>query len=722
MAWLVRLLLLPFYRVHCAGRDRVQPGTLLVCTHQATLDALLVRIALGPVKCFVHEAFAGGFWKRLGLKLIGAEIISGTAGPDGIKAAAEAAVKAAQAGSTVCLFTRVLLRAHGSALDVEAARAALPAQPLVIAGPWGSYYDRGGKPYWNVFLRGRRKHVAIVAGMPGELREQASQAEHEAWMLRKHGMRTLDFSIVRGPRRNRFAFAFADPVRGSVKWFKALTGAIALGRALRGTWGSQQRVGILLPPSIAGSLVNMAAVLGGRTVVNLNYTTGRAGMESACRQADLQTVITSKAFVAKAKLEPPTGVEVIELESVAKTIGGGGRIFALLLATCAPLWLIKACIGAVRRWKIDDTVAVIFSSGSTGEPKGIEVSHFNLISNIEGAEIAFHLGAQDRILHMLPFFHTFGNLLLWLGVHLQAALVFLPNPLDAEAVGDMTQGYGATIVVATPTFMQMYMKRLAPGKFGSVRLVVAGAEKLNAKFAAAFREHFGVEIHEGYGATECSPVISANTPDQRAPGVVQLGNRIGTVGRPFPGVLVRLVDPDTGEPAESGVVHVKGPNVMKGYLGLPEKTAQVLKDGWYTTGDIVRFDEAGHLVITDRLSRFSKIGGEMVPHGRIEEALHAVVEATEQLFAVTAVRDEKKGERIAVVHIKIEHHADALVEKLKCCDLPNIFIPKPRDFVQVEALPVLGTGKMDLRAVRQIAEQALLTQPQTAPTAGAGQA
>ncbi|MCC7510571.1 MAG: AMP-binding protein [Planctomycetes bacterium] len=727
MATLIRLLLLPFYRIQCAGRERVKRGSLLLASHVATLDALIVCAALGRVKCFVHEPFAGGFFKRLALKLLGATVIPGDAGPDGIRAAADAAIACVEQGQSVCLFTRSVLRASGSVLDVERLlerNTRAPVHALILAGPWGSAHHRGAALYWNLFLRKGRRHVVVVAGeamAPGvtrkELQEATSGPEYEAWMLRKHGMQPLDFSIVHGCRRNRFGFAFADPVRGAVKWFKALTGAIALARALAGKWGAQQRVGLLLPPSIAGALVNMAAVLGGRTVVNLNYTTGRAGMESACAQADLKSVVTSKTFLHKARIEAPAGLDVIELEDIARSIGGGSRIVALALAMLAPLWLIRRMVGAVRRWQLDDTVAVIFSSGSTGEPKGIEVSHFNMLSNIEGAEAAIHLGAHDRILHMLPFFHTFGNLLLWLGVHLQAALVFLPNPLDAEAVGDMTEGYGATIVVATPTFMQMYMKRLVPGKFGSVRLVVAGAEKLNGKFAEAFKAHFGVGIHEGYGCTECSPVISCNTPDIRAPGVQQAGLKPGTVGRPFPGVLTRVVDPDTREPlpqGQAGLMQVKGPNVMKGYLGKPEKTAEVLQDGWYSTGDIVKVDEDGHLVITDRLSRFSKIGGEMVPHCKIEDALHLVIEASEQVFAVTAVRDDKKGERIAVVHVKLSVGVEVLVTRLMENGLPNIFVPKARDFIEVEALPVLGTGKMDLRAVRTIAQQALAPETATA--------
>jgi acyl-[acyl-carrier-protein]-phospholipid O-acyltransferase/long-chain-fatty-acid--[acyl-carrier-protein] ligase len=258
--------------------------------------------------------------------------------------------------------------------------------------------------------------------------------------------------------------------------------------------------------------------------------------------------------------------------------------------------------------------------------------------------------------------------------------------------------------------MQIYMKRCSAAQFGSLRLVVAGAEKLPQPFALKFAEKFGVPISEGYGCTECSPVIAVNAPEYRRGGVMQSGACAGSVGRLLPAVRVRVVDPDSGEPVaagEPGLLKVHGPNIMVGYLGQPEKTAEVLQDGWYTTGDIVRIDAEGFIHITDRLSRFSKIGGEMVPHGKVEEALHAVINAVEQIFAVTSIRDEKKGERLAVIHCQCEHEIEFVVKELQGNGLPNIFIPKPRDFVLVGALPVLGTGKLDLRALKRIAQERL---------------
>src|SRR5579863_9626494 len=250
------------------------------------------------------------------------------------------------------------------------------------------------------------------------------------------------------------------------------------------------------------------------------------------------------------------------------------------------------------------------------------------------------------------------------------------------------------------------MRRCTPESFGSLQYVLVGAEKLPDRVALAFEDTFGIRPLEGYGCTECSPVVTVNGRDYRAPGFRQVGARRGKIGHPLPGVSVRVVDIDSGSPVapgSPGMLLVKGPNAMKGYLGKPEKTAEVLRDGWYTTGDVAVMEEDGFLAITDRLSRFSKIGGEMVPHVRIEEKLHELAGITEQVFAVTSLPDEKKGERIMVVTTLAGPKLDAVLQKLAACDLPALWKPRSNQFFHVDALPILGTGKIDLRGVKALA-------------------
>jgi acyl-[acyl-carrier-protein]-phospholipid O-acyltransferase/long-chain-fatty-acid--[acyl-carrier-protein] ligase len=297
---------------------------------------------------------------------------------------------------------------------------------------------------------------------------------------------------------------------------------------------------------------------------------------------------------------------------------------------------------------------------------------------------------------------------LWMPAVTGVGVVYHPNPLDARAIGELVGRYKVTFLVATPTFLQAYMRRCSPESFGSLQYVLVGAEKLPERVATAFEDTFGIRPLEGYGCTECSPVVTVNTRDFRAPGFRQVGGRRGKIGHPLPGVCVRIVDIDTGKPVAAGgtgMLLVKGPNVMKGYLGRPDKTAEVLQNGWYSTGDVAMIEEDGFVTITDRLSRFSKIGGEMVPHIKIEDKLHELAGVTEQVFSVTAVPVEKNGERIMVVHTLSDEVLAPVFEKLTQCDLPALWKPRPNQFVRVEALPMLGTGKIDLRGVRQIALQ-----------------
>jgi len=285
-------------------------------------------------------------------------------------------------------------------------------------------------------------------------------------------------------------------------------------------------------------------------------------------------------------------------------------------------------------------------------------------------------------------------------------VVYHPNPLDAQAIGELVHKYKVTFLIATPTFLQAYMRRCTPESFGSLEYVLVGAEKLPERLALAFEDTFGIRPLEGYGCTECSPVVTVNGRDFRAPGFRQVAGRRGKIGHPLPGVSVRIVDLDTGlpvAPGTPGMLLVKGPNVMQGYLGKPEKTAEVLNDGWYTTGDVALMEEDGFLTITDRLSRFSKIGGEMVPHIRIEDKLHELAGVTEQVFAVTSLPDEKKGERLAVLTTLAAGPMAEVLAKLSQCDLPALWKPKANLFFRVDALPLLGTGKMDLRGVKTTA-------------------
>ncbi|MHC4840466.1 MAG: AMP-binding protein [Planctomycetota bacterium] len=722
MHLIASLMVLPFYRITVRGAENIPEtgGALFVSNHVSFVDWLFLGKAIKrPIRFIVAEQWFKKWWIKPVLKAVGAIPVRGTGGPKVVMRALKAAGKYLDDGEIVCIFAEGQVTRTGAlqpfrrGVERIAKGHECPVIPIHLDGVWGSVFSAERGRLFTKLPRRWRYPVTVMIGKPlpadssaTEVRRRVLELANEAWMQRKPVMHPLSKSIIRMGRKRRFGVMLHDAMRGSVRGYKALAGAVILARALKLHWEEQKVVGILLPPSVAGALVNMAAVISHRATVNLNYTVGKLGIEAACKKADLKTVITSRTFEQKAKLEMPEGVKLIYLEDVAKTITAGQRIKGLLYSLFLPCGMLTRKCKALPKPSMDDTATIIFSSGSTGEPKGIVLSHFNVIANVDGSSQMLHMSRKDNILHMLPFFHSFGNLLLWVGVHCRAGLCFLPNPLDADAVGEMVELNSASILVATPTFLQMYSKRIPPEQFGSLRMVVAGAEKLPRKFAAKFRDVFGIDILEGYGATECAPVISVNVNDERSTGVYQKGNKPGTVGHPFPGVIVRVVDPDTGKELETdqpGMLLVKGPNVMQGYLNDDRRTAEVLNDGWYRTGDIARVDEDGYITITDRLSRFSKIGGEMIPHGKVEDCLHEVLDTGEKLLAVTAVPDEKKGERLVVVHTPLKQDPLDLVHGLKDLDLPGIFIPNAKDFIEVVELPLLGTGKLDLKALKRIA-------------------
>jgi acyl-[acyl-carrier-protein]-phospholipid O-acyltransferase/long-chain-fatty-acid--[acyl-carrier-protein] ligase len=316
----------------------------------------------------------------------------------------------------------------------------------------------------------------------------------------------------------------------------------------------------------------------------------------------------------------------------------------------------------------------------------------------------------------LPLFHSFGlTCTLWLPIIAGVSACYVPNPLDGKLVGQTLRDEKPTLLFATPTFLLNYYRRCEKGDFKTVRFIIAGAEKLKTKLMDAFEEKFGVRPREGYGTTECSPLIAINVLDVEIGGTKQVGTRDGTVGHTVPGMAVRVLGPETGEPVEMGqpgLLYVKGPNVMKGYLKLPEKTADVLHDGWYNTGDIVSIDEEGFVTIHDRQSRFSKIGGEMVPHMVVEDAVHNALETQDRIVAVTGLPDEKKGEKLVMLYIRDRVDADRLYQILTGGDLPNLYIPKRENLIPVDAIPLLGSGKLDIMEVRQIALKAQKTQEQ----------
>ena len=358
---------------------------------------------------------------------------------------------------------------------------------------------------------------------------------------------------------------------------------------------------------------------------------------------------------------------------------------------------------------VNRTAVVLFSSGSTGTPKGVKLSHHNIFCNISSLSKTINWSSKDRVPGNLPLFHSFGMAVsLWMPMYGNSEVAMIANPLDAGSMGRALRERKATVLFATPTFLQLYMRKCGSEDFRTLRLAVAGAEKLRDDIVERFREMTGLVIAEAYGCTELSPVVSVNI----ANSVTALGVEVarpGSIGQPIPGVCVKIVDPSTfkmlGE-GEEGLLIVKGATVMQGYLNAPEKTAEVVRDNWYVTGDVARMDKDGFITITGRLSRFSKIGGEMVPHELVEREINDILQPDRRVIAVTGAPDGARGEKLVVFFCDQELVApEQIVKELRARKIPNLWIPRSENFIKVPEMPLLGSGKLDIARLTAMANK-----------------
>lgn len=711
------------YRVHSLGHDNLphRTGALIVANHASFLDALVLLVSTDRhIRFIMAKPYYDVFWIKPFAKLMGAIPIMRGGGPRSVVQSLRGASDAIKNGEIVCIFAEGQITRTGQLLpfrsgyqkimqDVDA-----PIIPVHLDKLWGSIFSYSkGRFFWKLPRR-IPFDMTVTYGepLPSNTPPTVLRAKIQELGVRAYGHRNLwepilHRAFIKTARRNLRRRAIADERTGALSYFRTLTGSIVLARKLKERLGPEEMIGVLLPPSIGCALTNIALQMLGRAPVNLNYTSSGPALASAARRCDMKQVITARTFLEKVTIDVPG--EPIYVDDILKTVTGRDRAIATAYALLSPIKFLERRLGGRSDRSPDDLATVIFSSGSEDEPKGVMLTHYNISSNIDCILQVFPHKRGDVLVGILPIFHSFGfTATLWLPLTSGLNVVFHPNPLEPRKIGKLIAKYSGQIMFTTSTFLQGFIRRCSPLDLSSLEFIICGAEKLAPRVRDAFKDKFGVEPLEGYGTTECSPVVSLNLPDYRAPGFYQKGTKRGSIGLPLPGICVKAVNPETGAPVEEGqpgMLCIKGPNVMQGYLGLPEKTAEVLKDGWYETGDIVTLDEEGFITITDRLARFSKIGGEMVSHTQVEEALHNLIDTTERMVAVTGVPDQSKGERLVVLHTLDNGEFDDLVAKLDELELPKICIPKSGAFYNVDEIPVLGTGKMDLKAVKTMAQK-----------------
>jgi acyl-[acyl-carrier-protein]-phospholipid O-acyltransferase/long-chain-fatty-acid--[acyl-carrier-protein] ligase len=713
---LARTLLRLVYRVEVTGLENVAAAgdrVIIVPNHVSFLDAPLVAAFLPGLPVFaIDPAQMQRWWVRPFLSAVDVFPMEPSR-----PMAAKSLIKSIREGARCVIFPEGRLNVTGGALmkvydgpALIADRSEAMVLPVRLDGVEFTPFSRlAGRlrrrwfPKVTITILPPRK-LAVPAELRGRARrQQAGSALYDIMsemMARRPNPPSLFAALLEARAAHGGGHRIIeDPATAPLTYDRTIAASLVLGRRLaRGTTRGET-VGLMLPNSAGAALAFLALQATGRVPAMLNHTAGVDGVLSACRTAQLRRVITSRRFVELAKLAPLAErlageVELAWLEDVRERLGIIDKLYgAIALHLAAPLH---------RRLGISpsDPAAVLFTSGSEGAPKGVVLSHANLLANRRQIAARVDFSPADLALNALPMFHSFGLTGGFLLPLLSGVRVYLyPSPLHYRIVPEIAYATGATILFGTDTFLAGYARRANPYDFYALRYVFAGAERVREETREIWSERFGKRILEGYGVTECSPVIAVNTP---------MHYRAGSVGRFLPLVEHRL-EPVPGI-ADGGRLTVRGPNVMAGYLRGGDIEAP--PDGWYDTGDIVTVDSDGFVAIVGRVKRFAKLGGEMVSLAAAERIAETAV--PEIRHAVVALPDPRRGEKLILVTEAHGFDRARLLEAAHQLGLPEIAVP--REVIEIDHMPLLGTGKTDYAAVTRLAEQAMAAPSSQEPT------
>jgi len=716
-----RPLVRSFYRVTPIGLENLpQGGFLLVPNHISWVDALVLQLACPrPIRYVIDQAYYHKPVLHPILRALGCIPINIRHSHAAVRAGAERIAD----GEIVCVFPEgqlerrgVLLRLHRG-YELIARHADAQVVPVWLDQLWGSIFSFQGGRFFTKFPKRIPYPVTIAFGKPlqaeaadvATIREELLKLGEFCFSRRFSLDRHLAEECVRGLKRRRFATAVIEGIDHTrLSRAKLLGAAAALSRHLRKEF-SDERIAIVLPASKGSMVANLAVTLANKVPVDLNITMGRAANESCCRRANLRVAISATPFMERLK-DFPWPERVLKLDELLPRMKRQ-IIFWWIMSVLVPAGLLLRLLQIPRQGGHAEAI-LLFTSGTTGEPKGVVVSHRNVVGNVSQFRELLDAKETDAILASLPFFHTFGSTVtLWYPLIEGVRIVTYPNPLEGAKNAALIERYKLTFLLATPTFLRVYLRKAEPEQLRTLRLIITGAEKLPLDLAGHFEKRFDKKVFEGYGLTETAPVVSVNLPDPEPgkPGEqVQPSSRLGSVGRLAPGMAAEIREPETDRKLslhDTGMLWLRGANIFEGYLHDPKRTAEILRDGWLKTGDIGRFDEDGFLYIEGRLSRFSKIGGEMVPHETIEQKIIDVLELSgrdERPIAIAGVQDEAKGEGLVLLSA-VDLDLAELRKKLHEAGVPNLWIPK--QVHRVDSIPVLASGKLDLKKCQALAAE-----------------
>lgn len=726
---LVMFLFKRKYNLQVLGFEHLpkdRKGALLLGNHISWLDWAMIQMACPR---HVHFVMERSIYERWYLKwfLDIYKVIPISTGNS--RTALDKVKELINRGEVVCLFPEGAISHIGQLNEFKRGfeRACEGADgviiPFYLRGLWGSRFSRSTDKMKAIRSSGGKRDVIIAFGAPlsiassaAEVKQKVFELSIHAWEKHTQTLETLPEAFISNMKNSSAGYAIADVDGGPLSHRKLLTACTIFSKRIQKTQG--QNIGVLVPTSSAGAIANMASLMAGKTVVNINFTAAPDSVQSALEQAEVNTIVTAHKFVKKLQTRgiDPTewfaGRDVLYMEDIKAEVSKLEGLATLLLVSLLPSGLLKPLLCHGR--DLEDTAAILFSSGSEGAPKGVMLSHRNIMANLKQTADVLNVRGDDCIMATLPLFHAFGlTVTCFMPLVEDMPVVCHPDPTDAPKIGKGVARYNATLMCATSTFLRMYArnKKVLPMMFSSLRAVVAGAEKLDPSVRETFESKFHVPVIEGYGSTETTPVASTNLPDYLDTDwwMVQVGNKPGTVGMALPGSTFRIVDPETLEElplGKEGLILIGGSQIMQGYLNNPKKTAEsiVEMDGlrWYKTGDKGRLDEDGFLTIVDRYSRFAKIAGEMVSLTRVESQVRSILNQPELPLVAVNLPDSKKGERIILL-IQGDIESDQIRQKLIEGEMPALSLPS--EIYAVEEVPILGSGKTDFFNAKKMAGQ-----------------
>lgn len=730
-----RIMLMPIlksnYHFNVIGIDNLpqRGGVLLLGNHISWIDWLVLQVASPrAIKFVMYRGIYNKWYLKYFMKFFNVIPIGMGSGKDSLQEIASRLKN----GEVVALFPEGHISYNGQINEFQKGYE-LALQdvenicivPFYLRGLWGSTFSRANDYYKELTKKQGKREIIVAFGKPIyqftdhiAMKQKVLELSFSSWEHFISRQKPITEQWLSSAKRDIFSPCISDSVGSNLNHLKFITAVLLFAQSMKNELSGMKHIGVLMPSSAGGAIVNMALFVLGKIPVNLNYTVSEDTMRAALRKADIKRVITSEKFLEKLESKGFSFKEILSDKTIfAEEIGNkfskSQKVKTMITALLSPSWLLKWLY--FEPCKLSDTATILFSSGSEGEPKGIELTHKNLIANIKQIGELLNFRKDDVILNSLPIFHSFGLTVTTLMPLCEGVkMVSVPDPTDGATIGKMAARHNVSIIFGTSTFFRLYVrnKKLHPLMFQSARIIVAGAEKLKPDVKDAFKLKFGQEIFEGYGATETAPVSAVNTPN-----ILELTtlkemtfNKVGSVGLPLPGTVIKIINPDTLEElpiGEDGLIIIGGSQVMKGYLDDEEKTAEVIIeiDGirYYKTGDKGHIDEQGFIFITDRYSRFAKIGGEMISLGSVEENIINVLGNDIPLCAVN-VPDDKKGEAVALL-ICSEQETSEIDSQLRQSDISSLMLPT--HILKIEKLPMLASGKTDFKGAKKLAIELL---------------